>query len=260
MTTPSAEMPFLEHLEELRYRLLWSAGTLLVCLLAALTLVMRPEADIIGVLAAPVLPFLPDQKLIVTHPLDPFTISLKVAFAIGLTVSLPVIGYHVWSFLAPALHPHEKRLVVPVLLGATALFALGIFLGWRFALPVMFEVLVGMQSASLQPMFTAADVFGFMVSTCLAFGVVFQLPIVVLALTALGLVTPRAMMKYRRHALAGSVVVSAVVTPGDLLLMTAMMALPLYALYEISIVVSWVVHRSRQRRLAREEAIGGVRA
>jgi len=97
-----------------------------------------------------------------------------------------------------------------------------------------------------------------MLSTCLAFGVVFQLPIVVLALTALGLVTPRAMMKYRRHALAGSVVVSAVVTPGDLLLMTALMALPLYALYEISIVVSWGVHRSRQRRLAREEAIGGT--
>jgi sec-independent protein translocase protein TatC len=258
MTTPSAEMPFLEHLEELRHRLIWSAGTLLVCLLVALTLVMRPSVDVIGILAAPVLPFLPDQKLIVTHPLDPFTISLKVAFGIGLTAALPVIGYHLWSFLAPALHPHEKRLVVPVLLGATGLFALGMFLGWRFALPIMFEMLVGMQSASLQPMFAAAEVFGFMLSTCLAFGVVFQLPIVVLALTALGLVTPRAMMKYRRHALAGSVVVSAVVTPGDLLLMTALMALPLYALYEISIVVSWVVHRSRQRRLAREEAIGGT--
>lgn len=260
MPSPSAEMPFLEHLEELRYRLIWSVGTLLVCLVVALAMVMRPEADVIGVLAAPVLRFLPDQKLVVTHPLDPFTISLKVAFALGLTAALPVIGYHVWRFLAPALHPHEKRLVVPVLLGSTALFALGMFLGWRFALPVMFEVLVGMQSASLQPLFTAADVFGFMLSTCVAFGAVFQLPIVVLALTAIGLLTPRTMTKYRRHAMAACVVVSAIVTPGDLLLMTAMMSLPLYALYEVSIIVSWVVHRGRQRRLAREEAIGGVRA
>ena len=260
MSSPSAEMPFLEHLEELRYRLLWSAGTLLVCLVVALALVMRPETDVIGFLAAPVLPLLPDHKLIVTHPLDPFTISLKVAFAIGLTASLPVIGYHIWSFLAPALHPHEKRLVVPVLLGAMGLFAFGIFLGWRFALPVMFTMLVGMQSASLQPMFTAADVFGFMVSTCIAFGVVFQLPVVVLALTALGLLTPQAMMRYRRHAMAGSVVVSAIVTPGDLLLMTAMMALPLYALYEVSIIVSWIVHRNRRRRLAREDGIGGAAA
>ncbi|MEK0430930.1 MAG: hypothetical protein RL139_734 [Gemmatimonadota bacterium] len=258
--SPAAEMPFLEHLEELRFRLLWSVGTLVVCMMVAFAVVMQPGADVIGHLAAPVMPFLPNGKLIVTHPLDPFTISLKVAFALGLVLALPVIGYHLWHFLAPALHPHEKRLVIPVLLGATGLFALGVFLGWRFVLPIMFEVLVKMQSASLTPMFTAADVFGFMVSTCLAFGAVFQLPIVVLALTALGLLTPSTMAKYRRHAMAGSVFVSAIVTPGDLLVMTALMAAPLYGLYEISIIVSWFVHRSRQRRLAREQAIGGAAA
>jgi len=82
----------------------------------------------------------------------------------------------------------------------------------------------------------------------------------VLALTALGLLTPSTMAKYRRHAMAGSVFVSAIVTPGDLLVMTALMAAPLYGLYEISIIVSWFVHRSRQRRLAREQAIGGAAA
>ncbi|MFM8302044.1 MAG: twin-arginine translocase subunit TatC [Gemmatimonadota bacterium] len=246
---PTGEMPFLDHLEELRYRLMWSAGALLLGVVGALVIVMRPELDVIGWLAAPVMPFLPEGKLVVTHPLDPFSISLKVAFAVGLVGALPVIGYHLWSFLAPALHPHEKRLMVPVLLGATMLFASGVFVAWRFVLPIIFEVLVGMQSASLQPLFTARDVFGFMVTTCLAFGAISQLPIVVLGLTALGLVTPAAMMRFRRYAMAASVLLSAIVTPGDLLIMTVLMAVPLYLLYEVSIIISWLVHRRRIRRI-----------
>ncbi|MBM3899867.1 MAG: twin-arginine translocase subunit TatC [Gemmatimonadetes bacterium] len=246
---PTAEMPFLDHLEELRHRLMWSAGALLLGVVGALVIVMRPELDVIGWLAAPVMPFLPEGKLVVTHPLDPFSISLKVAFAVGLVGALPVIGYHLWSFLAPALHPHEKRLMVPVLLGATMLFASGVFVAWRFVLPIIFEVLVGMQSASLQPLFTARDVFGFMVTTCLAFGAISQLPIVVLGLTALGLVTPAAMMRFRRYAMAASVLLSAIVTPGDLLIMTILMAVPLYLLYEVSIIISWLVHRRRIRRI-----------
>ncbi|MFM2140029.1 MAG: hypothetical protein RLZZ25_294 [Gemmatimonadota bacterium] len=246
---PASEMPFLDHLEELRYRLMWSAGTLLLCMVGALVVVMRPEFDVIGWLAAPVMPYLPEGKLVVTHPLDPFSISLKVAFAVGVVLSLPVVGYHLWSFLSPALHPHEKRLMVPVLLGATSLFATGVYLAWRFILPIIFEVLVGMQSASLQPLFTAREVFGFMVTTCLAFGAISQLPVVVLALTALGLLTPQAMVRFRRYAMAASVLISAIVTPGDLLIMTALMAVPLYGLYELSIIVSWLVHRRRMRRI-----------
>ncbi|MCE2802121.1 MAG: twin-arginine translocase subunit TatC [Gemmatimonadetes bacterium] len=246
---PRAEMPFLDHLEELRYRLMWSVGALLLCMVGALVVVMRPEFDVIGLLAAPVMPYLPEGKLVVTHPLDPFSISLKVAFAVGLVCSLPVVGYHLWSFLSPALHPHEKRLMVPVLLGATILFGSGVYIAWRFVLPIIFDVLVGMQSASLQPLFTAREVFGFMVTTCLAFGAISQLPVVVLALTALGLVTPTAMMKFRRYAMAASFLISAIVTPGDLLIMTVLMAVPLYGLYEISIIVSWLVHRRRMRRI-----------
>ncbi|MDQ8178907.1 MAG: twin-arginine translocase subunit TatC, partial [Gemmatimonadota bacterium] len=242
-------MPFLDHLEELRYRLMWSVGALLLCMVGALVVVMRPEFDVIGLLAAPVMPYLPEGKLVVTHPLDPFSISLKVAFAVGLVCSLPVVGYHLWSFLSPALHPHEKRLMVPVLLGATILFGSGVYIAWRFVLPIIFDVLVGMQSASLQPLFTAREVFGFMVTTCLAFGAISQLPVVVLALTALGLVTPTAMMKFRRYAMAASFLISAIVTPGDLLIMTVLMAVPLYGLYEISIIVSWLVHRRRMRRI-----------
>lgn len=259
---PSGEMPFLEHLEELRYRLLWSIGSLMACMMVAFGVVLRPGLDVIGILAAPVLPFLPGGKLIFTHPADPITISLKVAFGVGLIAAAPVIGYHVWRFLSPALHRHEKRLMIPVLLAATFLFGAGVFIGWRWVLPVMLDVLFSIQSASLQQMITAADFFSFMVTTCLAFGAASQLPIVVFALTALGIVTPRGMSKYRRHAMVGSVIVSAIVTPGDLIIMTALLALPMYGLYELSIIVSWFTHRAREKRLRVKaaESIGGVSA
>ena len=259
---PSGEMPFLEHLEELRYRLLWSIGSLMACMMVAFAVVLRPGLDVIGILAAPVLPFLPGGKLIFTHPADPITISLKVAFGVGLVAAAPVIGYHVWRFLSPALHRHEKRLMIPVLLAATLLFGAGVFIGWRWVLPVMLDVLFSIQSASLQQMITAADFFSFMVTTCLAFGAASQLPIVVFALTALGIVTPRGMSKDRRHAMVGSVIVSAIVTPGDLIIMTALLALPMYGLYELSIIVSWFTHRAREKRLRVKaaESIGGVSA
>lgn len=257
------EMPFLDHLEELRVRLLWSVGALAVGMMVAFAVIMRPSLDIVGFFAAPVLPYLPSGKLVYTHPVDPVTIRLKIAFAAGLVFSSPVIGYQLWAFLSPALHRHEKKVVVPVLGGAGLLFAFGVWVGWRWVLPVMLDVLNGFQSASMSSMITATEYFSFMVTICLAFGAVMQLPIVVMALTALGLVTPSSLGRYRRHAAAGSVVLSAVITPGDLLVMTAVMAVPLYALYEVSIVVSWFTHRARERRARREAAaqsIGGAAA
>lgn len=257
---PSGEMPFLDHLEELRYRLLWAVGALGVAMLVAFAVILRPTFDIVGYFAVPILPMLPDHRLIFTNPVDPVTIRLKIAFGFGLVAAAPIIIYQVWAFLSPALHKHEKRLVLPVIGGATSLFAFGVWVGWRYALPVMLEVLGSFQSDSMQMMITATEYFSFMVTICLAFGGVMQLPIVIMALTALGLVTPSLLGKFRRHAMAGSVVASAIITPGDMITMTVVMALPLYALYEVSIIVSWVTHRMRQRRLRRAaaaESIGG---
>lgn len=262
MTTdgPAGEMPFLDHLEELRYRLLWIVGTLFVCVMAAFAVVLR--YDVIGMLSAPVQQFLPAGKLVFTHPADPFSITLKIAFGVGLVVSLPMILYHLWAFLAPALYAHEKRVVLPVIFGATGLFAVGVYLAVLWVLPASFDVLFGIQSAALEPMITATDYFSFAIAMCLACGACFQLPIVVGALTALGVVTPGTLARYRRHAMVGSLVVAAIITPGDLLLMTLMLGVPLYGLYEVSLVVSWFIHRRRKRRerLAASERIGGAPA
>jgi sec-independent protein translocase protein TatC len=256
---PVGEMPFLDHLEELRMRLFWSLGALFIAMLTTFAIVWR--FDVIGVLASPILPFLPSGKLIFTHPMDPMAIVLKVSFALGLVAASPVIAYHVWAFLSPALHAHEKRMVVPVIIGATLLFSAGVFLCVRFVLPAMFGVLLSFQSASLEQMISASEYFGFAVTLSLAFGGSFQLPIVVLALTALGLVTPTVLARYRRHAAVGSFFLGAIISPGDLLIVTVMLGVPLYLLYEASIVLSWFVHRSRERRLRAEAgSIGGASA
>jgi sec-independent protein translocase protein TatC len=258
-SAPKGEMPFLDHLEELRYRLFWIIGALVVCMVIAFALVWRFD-DIIAVLAAPITPFLPDGKLIFTHPAEPIGIVMKVSFGLALVAASPIIVYHVWAFLSPALHAHEKRVVIPVLIGATGLFAAGVFLCVQFVLPATFDVLFSFQSGSLEQMISAKDYFSFTVMMCLAFGGCFQLPIVVLALTALGVVNPTILARYRRHAVVGSFIVAALITPGDLLLMTLMLGGPLYGLYEVSIVLSWFVHRAREKRRKAEATIGGAAA
>jgi len=246
-----SEMPFLDHLEELRWRLIWSGASLLIAFAVAFTVVSN--YDIIGIIAFPAKDFLHGQKLIYTHPADPFTILMNVSFGLGIVLASPVIIYQVWSFLSPALHPHEKRVIVPVLIGAVGLFLIGCTLSVLWVLPITLELLGSINTASLQQFVTASEYFSFAVALTLAFGAVFELPILILALTALGLVTPRLLAKYRRHSFVGMLILSAVITPGDLIISTLMLFIPLYGLYELSIILSWIVFRAKLKKAKREE-------
>ena len=246
-----AEMPFLDHLEELRWRIIWSGVALLVAFALAFTLVSN--FDIIGILSYPAKDFLHGGKLIYTHPADPFTILMQVSFGIGVVLASPVIGYQVWAFLSPALHANERRIVVPVLIGAVGLFIIGCTLSVLWVLPITLELLGGIASGSLQQMISATEYFGFAVALTLAFGLVFELPILIVILTFIGLVTPRFLAKYRRHSFVVLLLVSAVITPGDMIISTLMLFIPLYGLYELSIVLSWFVFRAKQKRAKRQE-------
>jgi sec-independent protein translocase protein TatC len=169
-------------------------------------------------------------------------------------LALPVIIYQVWAFLAPALYTHEKKLVVPVIFGAIALFLCGVSLSFFVVLPLAVEWLMSFQTASLTPMITASEYFDFAVSMSLAFGLCFELPIVILALAALGIVTPQFLNKYRRHAVVVCVIVGAFLTPGDLVWTTIAMAVPLYFLYELSVALTYVIYRRRERKARAAEA------
>lgn len=247
------EMPFLDHLEELRWRIIWSLVALVVGVAVAFVLLWK--IDVIGLLERPITPFLHGRKLVYTHPGDPFSIMLNASVALGFALALPVIIWQAWSFVAPALYKHERRVVIPVFFFATFLFLSGVALAYFVVLPLAVEWLMGFQTQALEPMITASDYFDFATSLALAFGIAFELPIAILALAALGIVTPQFLNKYRRHAIVICVIVGAFLTPGDLVWTTIAMAVPLYLLFELSVVLSVIVHRRRQRReaLAREE-------
>ncbi|HET7600857.1 MAG TPA: twin-arginine translocase subunit TatC [Gemmatimonadales bacterium] len=247
---PGAEMPFLDHLEELRWRIIWSLVALVAGVGAAFGVLLN--FDVIGWLERPILPFLQGRKLVYTHPGDPFQIILEASVVLGVMLALPVILYQVWAFVAPALYRHERRVAMGVAAGAVALFAAGASLAYFLVLPLAIPWLMGFGGGALEPMITVSDYFGFVFSLVLAFGVAFELPVAILGLAALGIVTPAFLVRYRRHALAGAIVVGAFLTPGDLVWTTVAMAVPLYLLYEISIVLSYAVQRGRARRAARE--------
>jgi sec-independent protein translocase protein TatC len=243
-----AEMPFLDHLEELRWRLIWSLLALVVGVAIGFTLVMRFK--LLNVLQAPIAPYLKGAQLVYTHPGDPFSIALTTSLIVGTIIALPVIIYQVWGFLSPALYRHEKRVVIPLLIGAVALFAGGAAMAYLVILPLTLRFLLSFQAGSLTPMITASDYFGFATTMALALGALFELPILIVGLTALGFVRPWMLARWRKHALVLCWLVAAVISPGDFIGTTVLMAAPLYVLYEISIGLSTLVYRRQMRRQA----------
>jgi Tat protein translocase TatC len=242
------EMPFLDHLEELRWRLLYSLIAIVLASVVGWIIVER--MDVIGLLMRPIAPHLPGGRLNYTSPTDPFLITLKLAFIVGLVLSSPVVIYQFWAFLSPALYKKEKRLVVPALLAGSVLFLLGAVAGYLLVLPRALAVLLGFQIQALQPIITADRYFGFAAQIIIAFGVVTELPLILIILTSLGLVSPGGLRRNRRYALLVSATFAAFLTPPDALSMLMMMV-PLLLLYEVGIWCSWVVTRRRTRAAAR---------
>ena len=253
----SAEMPFLDHLEELRWRIIWSLVALIVGV--GVAFIVLQKFDIFKFLEGPILPYLAGNKLKYTHPADPFSVLITASFSIGIVIALPVILYQVWAFLAPALYKHEKRVVLPVIFGAILLFVSGVALSFYVVLPLAISWLMGIakNTDALEPMITYREYFSFAVNMSLAFGLCFELPIVILLLATLGIVTPEFLRKYRRHALVLCVAAGALLSPGDLVWTTLLLAAPLYLLYELSVVLTVLVYRKRRKKaaqLAAEEA------
>lgn len=248
----SAEMPFLDHLEELRWRILWSLLALLVCSIIGFFVVTK--FDVIGLLMKPISPYLPSAKLVYLGVTDPFMITLKLALAIGLILAFPIVTYQAWAFLSPALLPREKRAIVPALYLGLVLFAGGVAMSYFLAVPMTIKFMLGFQVAALEPNITAGFYFSFVVKMLLAFGVIFELPVVVLVLSALGLITSDFLKSKRRYAIAGMAILAAVITPGDAITVTILMMGPLMILYEGSIALARLVERGRARQQAMDEA------
>jgi sec-independent protein translocase protein TatC len=235
VTTEAAEMPFLDHLEELRRRIIWALLALAIC--AVLGFFVVTELDVIGILERPFQQVMPGQDLLFTSPTTPVVVTFKLAFVVGFILALPMIAYQTWAFFSPALYEHERRLVVPAIVIGFLLFLAGIAMAYFFVLPLGLNFLLGFQAESLEPIITVDEYLKFATRLILAFGVIFEMPVVLVLLGMLGIVTPAGLRKYRRHAVVGLAITSALLTPADVGTM-AMLFTPMILLYEASI---WLV-------------------
>ena len=177
-----------------------------------------------------------EQLLINLRPTDAFFITIKFGILAGFILVFPIIVYHIWSFLSPALKKAEKRVIVPSLYLGLVLFLLGVLMAYYIALPITLEFLTGFQTAIMMPAYTAQYYFGFTIQLLVAFGVIFELPVVVMILSVLGLVTPKFLRNKRRHAILLITIVAALISPGDVIMLTVLMMVPLIILYEFSIL------------------------
>ena len=241
------EMPFLDHLEELRWRILWSVIALFIGTVVGFVIVYKSNMP--ELLLDPVREAWndPNLHLIYLSPADPFFVSLRLAFYLGFILAFPIIVYHIWSFLSPALEKTEKRAIVPALYLGLVLFMGGVALAYFAALPVTLEFFQVFLSSALEAQLEINATLSFIVKMLLAFGVVFELPIVIMVLSAMGLVTPAFLRSKRRHAVVGITIMASFITPGDAITLTIMMMFPLVLLYEFGIFLSAGVYRRREK-------------
>ena len=241
MTDPAGEMGFLDHLEELRWRII---KTLLAIIVGSAVSFVYID-QILEILLKPTTATSYRIALQVLSVQGMFLIKWFIAFISGFVLAMPVVGYQIWRFVTPGLKINEKRYALPVLLFACISFITGVSFGYLVLIPFSLEFFSGMGAGLVENNFSITYYFSFLTWLLLGAGLVFQLPVLSLFLSAIGVLTPPFMRHYRRHAIVTILILSSFITPPDPVSML-MMAVPLVVLYEISIGVSWMVNHRRE--------------
>ena len=253
MTGSTGEMSFLEHLEELRVRIIKAAVAIVAGFGVGAWAV--DHFDLINVIKRPIAPMLPTGKLIILSPTEPVIIVLKLSLYVGLVLASPVIFYQIWAFLSPALYARERKLLVPALAAGLLLFLLGAALGYVFVVPPSLHMLLSFEAGSFENMITYQEYFNFVVHLVLAMGLSCELPLVIIILASLGLVTPRGLNKFRKMAIILALCLGAALSPSPDVVTMLIMTAPLIALYEIGFVGTVIVTGRRARRAAATGAL-----
>jgi sec-independent protein translocase protein TatC len=235
------KMPFLSHLEELRKRLIAcaiaSGAGFVICYIFAKRLFQ--------LLILPLVAQLPEgDRLIYTNLPEMFITYLKSALVSGILISSPFIFYQLWMFIAPGLYQKEKKYVVPFVIFSSILFVGGALFGYFVVFPFGFKFFLSFSNNSIQALPSVKQYFSFSIKLLFAFGVVFELPVIVFFLSKIGIVTPDLMKRKRKYAILLIFVMAAILTPPDVITQL-MMSAPLLLLYEISILVSKLASRKK---------------
>ena len=232
--TGNAEETFISHLIELRSRLLHS----IIAVAVVLACLVPWAKDIYALLAAPLLKALPQgSTMIATDVTGTFLVPLKVTMMAALLIALPYVLYQMWAFIAPGLYHHEKRLALPVIFSSVLFFVIGMAFAYFVVFPIAFGFFAGYAPAGVQMMTDIDKYLSFVLTMFIAFGVTFEVPVVVVVLVRLGVVDLKKLRSIRGYVIVGAFVVGAIFAPPDVL-SQCMLAIPLWLLYELGLVAA----------------------
>ncbi|QXL85493.1 twin-arginine translocase subunit TatC [Comamonas sp. NLF-1-9] len=249
-----SEQPFVEHLMELRNRLV--KAVLAVGVVAGVLFLYPGPGPLYDFLAAPLVAHLPQgATMIATSVISPFMVPLKILLMTAFLIALPVVLYQLWAFVAPGLYSHEKKTVLPLVVSSTILFFLGVAFCYYF---VFGRVFAFIQSFAPKSITAAPDIeayLGFVLTMFLAFGVTFEVPIAVVVLVRLGVISVEKLKHGRGYFIVGSFIIAAIITPPDVVSQLAL-AIPMCLLYEVGIWAAQVFARSKPEAQPAEQGGG----
>jgi sec-independent protein translocase protein TatC len=249
-----SKAPLLDHLVELRRRLLWSVLALAI----AFGLCLWQARPIFGFLAQPLVEAMPgNPRLIYTGIFEAFFAEIKVAFFAALMISFPIIANQIWRFVAPGLYARERKAFAPFLILTPFLFLAGAALAYYVCMPLALHFLLGyggnIGGAQAEAMPAIGNYLSFVTRFLFGFGIAFLLPVLLMLLEAAGLVTRLQLKKGRRYAIVIAFVVAAVLTPPDVI-SQLLLAVPLLLLYEFSLIAIWITEKRRAKSIPKDDA------
>ncbi len=246
------EQPLVSHLVELRNRLLYAVATVLVIFGA----VFAFANDVYHVVAAPLLEYMPEgTSMISTKPAGTFFTPMKLALVLSIFLAMPVILYQAWAFVAPGLYSHERRLVLPLVISSTVLFYAGMAFAYYVVFPLMFKFFIAVAPEGVAVMTDISEYLDFVLKIFFAFGVAFEVPIATILLVWAGVTTPESLVAKRPYIIVGAFVIGMLLTPPDVISQT-LLALPMWALFELGVIFSrhWI--RKGDEEDAAEQELG----
>lgn len=239
----SDQESFISHLVELRRRLMYAAGAVLVVFVALM--IWPGPGPIYDILALPLMAALPEgAKMIATGVVTPFLVPMKVTGLAAFLIVLPFVLYQAWAFVAPGLYDHEKKLAVPLVFASTFLFLLGIAFCYFFVFRQVFRVIHQWAPKSITPAPDIEAYFSFVMTMFLAFGITFEIPVIQAVLVRTGVLSVEKLRDARPYVIVGAFIVAAVVTPPDVV-SQFMLALPMCLLYEAGLIFSRFIGRPK---------------
>jgi sec-independent protein translocase protein TatC len=244
------EMTFVEHLVELRDRLL----RIVLSVLCFLVVLFPFANDLYAILAEPLLRHLPEgTSMIATQVASPFLTPFKLTIVLSIFLAMPVVLYQVWSFVAPGLYKHERRLIFPLLITSSVLFYLGMAFAYFVVFPLMFAFFQAVAPEGVAIMTDISAYLDFVLKIFFAFGVAFEVPIATILLVWTGFTTPAALVAKRPYIIVGAFVLGMMLTPPDIISQT-LLALPMWLLFELGVVFSKFYAAKRAASTSEDEA------